>query len=94
MGSIPSFLAVQLFYGKANSLWRTLVIVEFSGWCEIDDEDIVFVSIEDDSKISGVEYNQLSDADKESYVLEDVVATIRDSNDGDWVDISFTPSDE
>lgn len=70
------------------------MIVDFSGWCEIDDKDIIFVSIEDDTEISGVEYNQLSDADKEVYIVEDIVATIRDSTDGDWIDISFTPSDD
>lgn len=70
------------------------MIVDFSGWCEIDDEDIFFVSIEDDAKISGVQYNQLSDTEKENYILEDIVATIRDSLDGEWIEISFTPSDE
>lgn len=70
------------------------MIVEFSGWCQIDDSVVRFQKLGDDYSISGTEYLQLSDEDKEDYILEDMVAALRDSNDNEWTDIQVEKDDE
>lgn len=63
------------------------MIVTFSGWCQIDDKDVRFQNPEDETTISGVEYLLLSYNEKENYVLENVIAAIRDSHDNEWTEI-------
>lgn len=63
------------------------MIVKFSGWCQIDDSDVVFQNLEDDTTISGDRYLLRSDEDKKMYVLEDMIATLRDCKDNEWTDI-------
>jgi hypothetical protein len=70
------------------------MLVEFSGWCQIDDSVVQFQNMEDDSIISGTDYLLLSDEEKECYVLEDMIATLRDSNDNEWTDIQVERDDE
>lgn len=70
------------------------MIIEFSGWCQIDDSVVRFQNLEDDTIISGVEYLALSDEDKDKYVLEDVIAAIRDSDDNEWQEIDVLKDDD
>lgn len=70
------------------------MIVVFSGWCQIDDKDVRFQSIEEEKFINGEEYLALSDEERECYILEDIVAVIRDSYDGEWDSIDVLDKEE
>ena len=66
------------------------IVVEYSGWCKLQPQNASFVYIgqdDDEHRINGLEWLDLSDESKANYVLEDVVAAIRDSFDGEWEDI-------
>ena len=69
------------------------IVLEFSGWVTISPENVRFQYIgegEDQSSpefITGVEWQALSEDEQGDYIIEDAVAAIRDSNDGEWIDL-------
>ena len=65
------------------------IVVEYSGWCKLLPQNASFVYIGQDDydydhRINGLEWLDLSEEKKADYILEDVVAAIRDSFDGSW----------
>ena len=63
------------------------IIVEFSGWVRISPQNIRFQYIGQDDLpefITGVEWQELDEEIKSEYIMEDVIAAIRDSEDGEW----------
>jgi len=68
------------------------ITVGFSGWLRIRPENIKFMNFvnigkDDADDITGSEWLKLSHEDRCDYVLEDVVAAIRDSDYCEWEDI-------
>ncbi len=67
------------------------IIVEFSGWCRVNPENARFQYTGEDEGakfiISGAEWQSLSEDERSNYILEDVVAAIRDSGDNEWTPI-------
>ena len=67
------------------------IIVEYSGWVRMSPKNIRFEYIGQDDmpqNIDGVQWQALSEDEQGDYILEDVIAAIRDSDDGEWVDLS------
>ena len=68
------------------------IVLEFSGWVRISPENVRFKYIGEDHDciwfITGVEWQALSEDEQGDYILEDAVAAIRDSDDGEWEDLS------
>ena len=63
------------------------IVVEYSGWCKLQPQNASFVYIgqdDDEHRINGLDWLNLSEEKKADYILEDVVAAIRDSFDGSW----------
>lgn len=71
------------------------MIVEFSGWCSIDPKDLQLIKIGSEvssgtfDKISGEKWLTLSPKDREHYIIEDLMATIRDCEDVEYIEIDF-----
>jgi len=71
------------------------IVVNYSGWCEIDPEDLKFQCITNDEAagepvITGKEWLELNEEDKYGYILESTVDVIRDSTDGEWTELEVT----
>jgi len=67
------------------------IIVEYSGWIRLSPQNIRFEYIGQDDmpqNIDGVQWQALSEDEQGDYILEDAIAAIRDSDDGEWVDLS------
>ena len=67
------------------------IIVEYSGWIKLSPQNIRFEYIGQDDmpqNIDGVQWQALSEDEQGDYILEDAIAAIRDSDDGEWVDLS------
>jgi hypothetical protein len=60
------------------------IIVDFSGWIGIDSKKLMFLHMETMETISGDKWIQLSEDDRADYIVEDVIAAIRDAEDGEW----------
>ena len=58
------------------------IIVEFSGWVECDSDKVMFVSMLDDSAITGTEWLKLSQDEQDDYILEDCIEAQRTALDG------------
>ena len=70
------------------------IIVSYSGWCEIDPEDVKFQRIWNNDEaagetiITGKEWLKLDEEDKYcNYILESAVDVIRDCTDGEWTEL-------
>lgn len=67
------------------------IIVEYSGWVRMSPKNIRFEYIGQDDmpqNIDGVQWQALSEDEQGDYIIEDAIAAIRDSDDGEWVDLS------
>ena len=67
------------------------IVLEFSGWVKNSPENSRFDYIGQDDmpqNIDGVQWQALSEDEQSDYFIEDAVAAIRDSDDGEWVDLS------
>jgi len=67
------------------------IIVEYSGWIRMNPKNIRFEYIGQEDmpqNIDGVQWQALSEDEQGDYILEDAIAAIRDSDDGEWVDLS------
>lgn len=61
------------------------ILIDFSGWVGIDASKLVFLNIETMETINGEEWIKISDTDDAAnYVIEDIVAAIRDADEGEW----------
>ena len=60
------------------------IIIDFSGWIGIDSKKLVFLHMETYETITGDEWVKLSEDDKADYIVEDVIAAIRDADEGEW----------
>ena len=60
------------------------IIVDFSGWIGIDSKKLLFLHMETMETIRGDEWIQLSDDDRADYIVEDIIAAIRDGDEGEW----------
>lgn len=73
------------------------IVVEFSGWVRLCAEDASFINIHtlrDEDKITGVEFQQLSEDEQQNYILEDIIAAQRDGHDGDYDEIRWEVSED
>ena len=67
------------------------IVVEFSGWVKISPQNIRFQYIGQDDLpefIDGVQWQALSEDEQGDYIMEDAIAAIRDSEDGEWEHLS------
>ena len=60
------------------------ILIDFSGWVCINAKKLIFLNLETMETINGEEWIKLSDNDAANYVIEDIIAAIRDSDDGEW----------
>jgi hypothetical protein len=64
------------------------ITIGFSGWLRIRPENIKFVKITElESEITGSEWLKLSHEDRCDYLIEDIIAAVRDSDYCEWEDI-------
>ena len=70
------------------------IIVEFSGWVECDSDKVMFVSMLDDSGITGTEWLKLSQDDQDNYILEDCIEAQRTALDGSLEHLDVIMVDE
>ena len=66
------------------------IIVEYSGWVRMNPKNIRFEYIGQDDmpqNIDGVQWQALSEDERGDYIIEDAIAAIRDSDDGEWMDL-------
>lgn len=65
------------------------IIVEFSGWAKVTAEGATFESLLDPGyTITGSQYLNLKEREKEDFILQDAIAFIRDCDDNEWTDIT------
>ena len=71
------------------------IIIEFSGWVRITPKNTKFVCIHDADKpdIDGEQWLALDHEQRSDYILEDVIATQRDCDDGDYTLIDVFEDD-
>ena len=60
------------------------IIIDFSGWIGVDSKKLVFLNMETCETITGDEWIKLSEDDREDYIVEDIIAAIRDADEGAW----------
>jgi len=60
------------------------IIIDFSGWVGIDSKKLLFLNMATEETIRGDEWIQLSDDDRADYIVEDIIAAIRDADEGEW----------
>jgi len=70
------------------------IVVEFSGWVECDSDKVMFVSMLDDSGITGTEWLKLSQDDQDNYILEDYIEAQRTALDGSLEHLDVIMVDE
>jgi len=70
------------------------IIVEFSGWVECDSDKVMFVSMLDDSGITGTEWMKLSPEEQDDYILEDCIEAQRTALDGSYEYLDVIMVDE
>ena len=66
------------------------IVVEYSGWIRLSPQNIRFEYIGQDDmpqNIDGVQWQALSEDERGDYIIEDAIAAIRDSDDGEWMDL-------
>ena len=73
------------------------IVVEFSGWVKISPQNIRYKYIGEDESvpefITGVEWQNLSEEVQDNYIIGDVIAAIRDADDGGWEHLSTEVTD-
>lgn len=73
------------------------IVVEFSGWVKISPQNIRYQYIGEDESvpefITGVEWQNLSEEVQDNYIIGDVIAAIRDADDGGWEHLSTEVTD-
>ena len=55
------------------------IIIDFSGWIGIDSKKLLFLHTETMETIRGDEWIKLSEDDRADYIVEDIIAAIRDA---------------
>ena len=60
------------------------IIIDFSGWIGIDSKKLVFLNVDTMETITGDEWIKLSEDERADYIVEDVIAAIRDADEGEW----------
>lgn len=71
--------------------------LDFSGWVRLSHDTRMQYFGEDESKpqfITVLEWSKLSDDEQGSYMLEDVIAAIRDAEDLEYTELFITKNDE
>lgn len=66
------------------------IVIDFTGWLRIKPENAQFQHMETEEVITGAQWLALSEDDRSNYVIEDIVAAMRDSDDLEWEDIEVT----
>jgi len=73
------------------------IVVEFSGWVKISPQNIRYQYIGEDESvpqfITGIEWQNLSEETQSNYIMEDAIAAIRDSDEGEWEHLSTEVAD-
>jgi hypothetical protein len=64
-----------------------VLTVDFSGGLAIPLDKVTFIHMEKLEEINGLEWEKLSEDDQCDYVLEDIIALIRDCDVLEWDDI-------
>lgn len=71
--------------------------LDFSGWVRLSHDTRMQYVGEDESKpqfITVLEYSKLSDDEQGLYMLEDVIAAIRDAEALEYTELNITKNDE
>ena len=70
------------------------IIIDFSGWVRMTPKKTLFICIGDDKPdIDGEQWLALDHEQRGDYILEDVIATQRDADDGDYTLIDVFEDD-
>ena len=71
------------------------IIIEFSGWVRMTPKNTKFLCIHKDDKpdIDGEHWLALDHEQRSDYILEDIIATQRDCDDGDYTFIDVFEDD-
>ena len=54
------------------------IVVSFSGWVEMEPENVKFQSLQDGESIDGVAWSNLTEDERGHYILDSVVDVIMD----------------
>jgi len=60
------------------------IIVEFSGWVECDSDKVQFLKLVTDDVITGTEWLELSEDDRDDYIMEDYIEAQETALDGEY----------
>ena len=71
----------------------TQIVIDFSGWLKIQPENAVFQNTDTEKLISGTEWLNLTEDDRENYVLESVIDALKTCSDNEWTDIQILNQD-
>ena len=70
------------------------IVLFFSGWVECSPEKVEFRNLETGDIISGDAYVEMSEEQRENYILEDAVDVMRDSEDGEFEQLDVHIEDD
>lgn len=60
------------------------IIVEFGGWVECDSDKVKFLKLATDDVITGTEWLELSEDDRDDYIMEDYIEAQKTALDGEY----------
>ena len=60
------------------------IIVEFSGWVECDSDKVKFLKLVTDDVITATEWLELSEDDRDDYIMEDYIEAQKTALDGGY----------
>ena len=60
------------------------IIVEFGGWVECDSDKVKFLKLATDDVITGTEWLELSEDDRDDYIMEDYIEAQKTALDGSY----------
>lgn len=63
--------------------------IDFSGYIEIDTDDVMFFNLKTEQRISGTEYAKLTEEEKEDCIIDDLAKVINDCVDVNWETIDY-----
>jgi len=70
------------------------IVVEFSGWVECDSDKVKFLHLASRDVITGAEWLELSEDDRDDYILEDYIEAQRTALDGSLEDLDVIIQNE
>jgi len=70
------------------------IIVEFSGWIECNSDQVKFLKLVTDEVITGTEWLELSEDDRDNYVMHDYIEAQETALDGDYEHLAVIVQNE